>query len=283
MKIALFGLGLIGGSLALALRARRDTELVAVERGAALAQVPADLVGECIASEELTRVERALAQVDLAVLCTPVRVIERTLGAVLGVGQGEAGGPVVTDCGSTKRALVASVAEHPRRAWYVPGHPMAGAPDGGLANARADLFAGRRWLLCPEGARPDAVARVSELIAAVGAVRVDLGIQDHDRAVALTSHVPQLLASALAVVAERSGARVAAGPSFQSATRVAGGPEAVWFDIFGTNGDEVARALGELRGELERVERALAENPSRLEPVMELLRAARRCRSSDAS
>jgi prephenate dehydrogenase len=107
---------------------------------------------------------------------------------------------------------------------------------------------------------------------------VRLTAEEHDRAVALTSHVPQVVASALKVLAARRNAELAAGPGFASATRVAGGSDAMWSDIFATNRDEVARALRELSGELERAALDLereAETPSR---VLELLAAARALR-----
>jgi prephenate dehydrogenase len=101
---------------------------------------------------------------------------------------------------------------------------------------------------------------------------------EHDRAVALTSHVPQLLASALATLAAQTGAEPAAGPAFASATRVAGGSEAMWADIFSTNADAIALALRELVRELENSARGLGESPADTRPALELLRQARKLR-----
>jgi prephenate dehydrogenase len=115
-----------------------------------------------------------------------------------------------------------------------------------------------------------------ELVVAVGAIPVELSPEEHDHAIALTSHVPQLLASALLSLAAESGADVAAGPAFIGATRVAGGPEIMWRDIFETNGDEVASALAALSARLDAVGRSLPD----VGPALELLRDARARRSS---
>src|SRR5207237_479272 len=106
---------------------------------------------------------------------------------------------VITDCGSTKRSICARVAGLPRARRFVPSHPMAGGPEGGSGLARADLFEGQTWLICPENADPDALERVEELVGLVGAKSVHISVAAHDRAVAFTSHAPQLLASALSV------------------------------------------------------------------------------------
>src|SRR6185436_15166977 len=96
-------------------------------------------------------------------VATPVGQIEASIGATLESAN------VVTDCGSTKRAIVAAAARSPRRSRFVPGHPMAGLPEGGIKRARPDLFEGRPWLLCPEHSDEDALARVEALVRGVGA------------------------------------------------------------------------------------------------------------------
>ncbi|HEX4334962.1 MAG TPA: prephenate dehydrogenase/arogenate dehydrogenase family protein [Polyangiaceae bacterium] len=271
MRLAVVGFGLIGGSVALAARARRVvSHVVAIDR-AEVASSPAalDAADEIIDSADDVRVRRSLAASDLVVVATPVGAIEANIGEILDVAE------VVTDCGSTKRAILASASRSSRRGRFVPGHPMAGLPQGGIERASDDLFHGRPWLLCPEQSDPDAVARVEELVSGLGARPVRLSAEEHDRAVALTSHLPQLLASALAVLAERQHADIAAGPGFQSATRVAGGGEAMWHDILATNADEVSLALDALGAELESIARALRHRPPDLGPALQLLERAR--------
>ncbi len=279
MRLAIVGFGLIGGSIALAARMRRVAErVVAVDRADVLALPEArGAADDLIDVAEDARVREVLAGADLVVVATPVGAIEANIGEVLDVSE------AVTDCGSTKRAILASAARSSRCHRFVPGHPMAGLPQGGIQRARADLFEGRPWLLCPEQSEASAVARVEHLVTGVGAVPLRLTADEHDRAVALTSHVPQLLASVLAVLAESRDALVAAGPGFHSATRVAGGGEAMWRDILATNADEVSVVLDALVTELDVMARSLRKQPPDLGPALRLLERARGLRWREGS
>jgi prephenate dehydrogenase len=145
-------------------------------------------------------------------------------------------------------------------------------------HARADLFVGRRWILCPERSEADAVRVVASLASAVGAEVVELTAVEHDRVVAMTSHVPQVLSSLLAVLGARRTALSGAGPAFLSATRRAGGGEAMWRDIFASNADEVAAALRDVAQELDVIAEALGRESPDLEPVLRLLARARAVR-----
>lgn len=253
-RIAIVGLGLIGGSLALSLRARHaNLHVSAIDLPEVLGSEPAfSIADKLVAAADETAMQVAFGASELVILAAPVRTIMAVLPAALTYA------PTVTDCGSTKRAIVQVAEGSARRSLFVAGHPMAGLPQGGLHNARADLFEGHSWILCAEGSAPEALAQVGALIRDVGSSIVSMTADEHDRAVAQTSHVPQVLASALAVLADRSGASLAAGPAFASATRVAGGSAAMWGDIFSTNADAIVTALGELGVELERVGRSLA-------------------------
>ncbi len=268
-----FGLGLIGGSLAAAIRERGLGTVTAVDRAEVLqSERAAALAERRVDVADAAAVAAALRGAELVVLATPVSSILATLPAAV------AAGAVVTDCGSTKRAIARCAAAQARGARFVPGHPMAGAPVGGLANARADLFSGRRWILCPERSDEEAVAVVERLALAVGGQVVRMTAAEHDRAVAMTSHVPQLLASALAVLGARRSALAGAGPAFLDATERAGGGEAMWRDVFGTNADEVATALWDLTQEIEVVAAGLGRPVPDLEPALRLLERARRQR-----
>jgi prephenate dehydrogenase len=153
---------------------------------------------------------------------------------------------------------------------------MAGGPEGGAGRARADLFQGKTWLICPEKSDPDAVEQVEALLKLVGAIGVRMSLAEHDRAVAYTSHAPQLLSSALAVLAARAGALPAAGPAFRATTRSAGGAEVMWRDIFNANADEISAVLRQLITELTRVASGLEASPADLSSALELLAQARR-------
>lgn len=271
-RLVLVGLGLIGGSVALAHRARQpNAERVGIDVSEVLDKpAAAAAVEQRVDVADHAAVRRALAGASLVVLAMPVHEIVKQLPEALELAN------VVTDCGSTKRVIAQAALRLSRASRFVPGHPMAGAPSGGVERARADLFEGRRWVLCPEACDADALERVEELVRSFGAVPAHLGAAEHDRAVALTSHVPQVLASAMAVLAERRRSGAAAGPAFSRLTRGAGGPEGMWSDIFSSNADEIAAGLRELCSELERVASALEGDPAQSGVALELLAAARR-------
>ncbi len=272
MNVVVVGFGLLGGSFALALaQVDPGAEVTAVDLPAVLDRPAAQrAAARHIDAARYGEVAGAAARADLVVVATPVSAIIRLVPELLATAR------VVTDCGSTKRAIARAAGASPRRARFVPGHPMAGAPEGGIDLARADLFQGRRWILCPENVDPDAFELVESLVPRLGAVPVRLSADEHDRAVALTSHVTQLVASALAGVALESGAESAVGPAFERTTHAAGGPERMWEDILATNADTVAAGLSEITAELDRVRAGLARLPPDTAPAMALLARARR-------
>jgi len=268
--LTICGAGLIGGSVALAARrAGVVRRLIAIDRASAPSTHPFDLWLEQTDHES---VERAFAESTLILLCTPVRAIIAALPAAL------RSGAIVSDCGSTKLAIATAARSCPGSERFVPSHPMAGRPVGGLEHASAELFDARRWLICPEGAGPAALSLVDEFVRALGAVPVELSAREHDHSVAVTSHLPQVLASALAALADSEQALSAAGPGFASATRVAGGAESMWSDIFATNGGEIGRALRLLARELEVTGRGLENGDASL--VLGLLERARAARKN---
>lgn len=274
-QIAVFGFGLVGASFAAAVReAKPEIRLLAVDLPEVVASSAAQrLADELVATSDRAGVVAAVERSDLCVLAAPVSVIVAELPGLL---QRAA---VVTDCGSTKRSIWNAALRSPRSGRFVPGHPMAGGPEGGAGQARADLFRGQTWLVCPEHSDADAVAQVESLIALVGAKSVHLSIEAHDRAVALTSHVPQVLASILAVLASRAGAEVAAGPAYRSTIRSAGGAELMWRDIFASNADEVCVVLREVARELGAVAAGLEASPADPAPALAVLAEARARRS----
>lgn len=273
-RLAIFGFGLIGASIAAAVRkAAPGIALVGIDlpKTIASAEVRA-LTDEQLDSTARAHVQRAVGEADLCVLAAPVSVIRSELPALLDAAR------VITDCGSTKRSICAAVAGLPRARRFVPGHPMAGGPEGGAALARADLFQQQTWLLCPENSDGDAVQLVEELVALVGAKSAHLSLEAHDRAVAYTSHVPQLVASALSVLTHRADALLAAGPAYRATTRSAGGAEVMWRDIFAANADEISGVLRQLAAELQGVAVGLDASPPDLSRALSLLAQARSVR-----
>jgi len=271
-RVVIVGLGLIGGSMARALRERLPAlGLIGVDRPEVIAlDATRRLVDSTVADADASEVERAFADADLVFLAAPINGIRRWLAPAL------ARGALVTDAGSTKRELASAAHAVPHGGRFVPGHPMAGA--GGSRTATPDLFVGRPWLLCPEGVQPAALEAVERLVALVGGRAVHMTAARHDRAVALTSHLPRLMASVLTTLVERDGAVAAAGPAFERMLRGAGGAPEMWRDVLRSNADEVARALRELLGELAACAEQLEAGD--LERSLDTLAAAERARDA---
>ncbi|HET9124502.1 MAG TPA: prephenate dehydrogenase/arogenate dehydrogenase family protein [Solirubrobacteraceae bacterium] len=255
MRIAVLGVGLIGGSVGLAARERLGAEVAGwdpapealaagVDRGAL--DVAADGVAEAVRSAD-------------AVFCAaPVARLPALVAAALA-----AAGPecVVTDVGSTKRAVTAEFAD-PR---FVGGHPLAGAETAGVSHARADLFDGAVWYLTPRDTTSGILyERLHRLLRGIGAQPAAIDAETHDRVLAAVSHLPHVLANVLvaqaAATLRAGGERLpATGPSFRDATRVAGAPSAIWTDIYLANRDALLRELDGAIERLRGVRTALAD------------------------
>ncbi|MBN1612805.1 MAG: prephenate dehydrogenase/arogenate dehydrogenase family protein [Polyangiaceae bacterium] len=272
-SVTIVGLGLIGGSIALSLRAH-GIRLVGADRPEVLSsELGARVVDERVDATDPEALAAATRDSDLVVMSAPVGTNLRLLPSVLEHAR------VVTDTGSTKRAMASAAARMSRGARFVGGHPMAGRAQSGLGAATPDLFVGRPWILCTSGAEEAATLRVEELVQMVGAVAVHMTPEHHDRAVALTSHAPQVLASLLAVLTDERRAAQTGGPTFEQMTRTAGGEVSMWRDVFATNGDEVANALRALGHELLGLADALAQSPPDVAQVLALLERARTTKS----
>lgn len=251
-RVAIWGLGLMGGSLALALKgncsalAGIDIDEKAVEWA----------VGHGIVQDASTRVEDVLEGSDVIVLATPVRTILTLLDKLPGLLQQ---GVVVIDLGSTKRVILDKMSQLPVRFDPVGGHPMCGKEKGTIINAEAGIFKDATFALVEHPrSSPRAKALAQELAIAVGSKPLWLDADIHDQAVAATSHVPYLLANALAwATSEEKGRLVGSG--FRSTTRVAGTPAGMMIDVLQTNADNVEQALENVRKVLDRYENLLRE------------------------
>jgi prephenate dehydrogenase len=255
-KIGIVGLGLIGGSIALAARQTWPASLVVGVDHKDVLETAMRLHAIDVAADDLI----VLAEVDLIVLAAPVRQ-NLTLLAELDENVRQAA--VVTDNGSTKREVVAAARDLPSRLTFIGGHPLAGGARGGLEHARADLFAGRPWLLTPSGdATAAAAGKLSSFIEALGGAPRLIGVEAHDRLLAFLSHLPQLTASALmCVVGDAVGedGLALAGRGLSDTTRLASSPAGIWQDIVATNADEVGVALDGLIGVLQELRRDLPD------------------------
>jgi prephenate dehydrogenase len=256
-RIAVVGLGLMGGSIALAARKAWPSALViGVDRSPVLERA---MVRHAIdvASEDLMIISEA----DLVVLSTPVGSILELLPVLPERVAGEA---VITDVGGTKRAILGAARTLPPRLPFVGGHPLAGAASRGIDAARADLFAGRPWLLIDEGnVLRESVDRLSTFVQGLGARPLTVpSSASHDRLVAFLSQLPQLTASALmAIVGAEVGedGLALAGRGLRDTTRLASSPADIWRDICRTNGDEIGASLDALIALLQDLRQHLSE------------------------
>ena len=228
--VTIAGVGLIGGSFALALRrAGFEGKILGVSSPATIATALAHRV-----IDESLPLAEAAAQSDLIYLAQPIHKILETIDAL---DAHVRPGTLVTDAGSTKAVICARAAEKIRRANFVGGHPMAGKESRGVEGADADLFRGRPYVL---------TARHPELetwIERIGAHLVFLDPLEHDRLVAAASHLPQMASVALAsLIGEEAAGRVA-GPGAQEMTRLAMSSYEIWRDILATNAQPVDAAL----------------------------------------
>ncbi len=246
--IAVVGCGLIGGSVALALReAWPACRLIAIDR-APVVEAARRLQVVDDGGEDLALADGA----DLILLAAPVR---QNIGVLRDLVTCVPGTALVHDVGSTKRAIVEAARGLPKRLRFVGGHPLAGAATGGIEAARADLFRGRPWILTPSSACDAAdVSRVTSLAAAVGALPRTMDPVAHDRLMAYLSHLPQLAVSALMqVVGERTGREglSLAGTGLRDTCRLASSPAGTWRDVAATNVEALGAAIDDLTAALQ--------------------------------
>jgi prephenate dehydrogenase len=253
VRIAVIGTGLMGASVALAARERGDGVAGWDPEPAALAAAV-----QRGAIEPSGSLEDAVAGADLVVVAAPIAQLPGQVAATLSATTDA----TVTDVGSTKASAVAAAAGSPR---FVGGHPICGSESRGAENASAGLFEGATWFLTP-GTHTDADRHrlVHGFVSDVGATPVAIDAEAHDRLVAMTSHVPHVLAN---IVANQTGeARVEgheplahAGGSLRDMTRIAGANPRIWVDIFLDNADAIRGALAEHRRRVAQVETALEQ------------------------
>jgi prephenate dehydrogenase len=257
-KIGIVGVGLIGGSIALAARQLWPKALVIGVDNKDVLETAMRMHAIDVAADDLI----VLAEADLVILAAPVKA---NIGLLGELDENVRQPAVITDTGSTKREIVAAAASLPARFTFVGGHPLAGAAQGGLDHARPDLFSGRPWLLTADAATDAgsaALAKLTEFVQALGAVPRVIGGQAHDRMLAFLSHLPQLTASALMqVVGDAVGqdGLALAGRGLADTTRLASSPPDIWRDITATNADEIGPALDALIALLQELRRDLPD------------------------
>ncbi|HSZ13520.1 MAG TPA: prephenate dehydrogenase/arogenate dehydrogenase family protein [Solirubrobacteraceae bacterium] len=255
MRIAVLGVGLIGGSIGLAARTRAGASVCGYDPDP---DVCALALARGAIDEQADDIAAAVAGADVVFAAAPVSALAETVRLAL-----EAAGPdcVVSDVGSTKRVL----AEAARDERFVGGHPLAGAETAGVEHAREGLFDGATWYLTPAKGSTAGVLyeRLHRLLSRIGARPCAIDADTHDRLMACVSHLPHVLANLLVAQAagmlgEESERMPAVGPSFRDATRVAGANSAIWTDIYLSNGDALIAGIDELTRRLQDVRGWLA-------------------------
>lgn len=240
MRIAVLGVGLIGGSIGLAARAKLDAEVAGfdpdrelLDRGNELGAI--DSAHDSVAS--------AVEGAELVFCAAPVLALPGLAAEALDAAGADC---AVTDVGSVKRDVIAALGSDSR---FVGGHPLAGAETSGVEGARADLFEGARWYLTPTSKTGGVLYdQVQRTIADLGARPQAIEAETHDRLMATISHLPHVVANVLVTQAATALSEEAehlpeVGPSFRDATRVAGANPAIWGDIFAGNREAVASEI----------------------------------------
>ncbi|MDR7444713.1 MAG: prephenate dehydrogenase/arogenate dehydrogenase family protein [Armatimonadota bacterium] len=260
---AIVGTGLIGGALGMALRQRGCAQtVIGIDRDPRAAERAVERGAADVASTDLGR----LAEAEIVFLAVPPEQVVGVARAALGYLRPQT---ILTDTASVKAPIVSALERIAPPVRFVGGHPMAGTEGQGIEAAEPGFLRDRPYIVTPTGFTDrEAVHRLVALARAIGMRPVVMQPEVHDRLVALISHLPYLVACAviLAAAAEPESLGVG-GPAFGELARVASSPPALWAQILRLNREEVGRALRDLRGILDQVERRLVEGE--LEELLE--------------
>jgi len=256
VRVAVLGVGLIGGSIGLAAHTRGDAEVCGYDPDERVRALGLELGA---IDEQAADIAGAVRGADVVFVAAPVGALGVTVRAAL-----ESAGPgtVVTDVGSTKRVVAEAGVADER---FIGGHPLAGAETAGVEHARADLFDGAIWYLTPARGSTAGVLyeRLHAVLRSFGAQPAAIDADTHDRLMASVSHLPHVLANLLVTQAasvlggEQEERLPAVGPSFRDATRVAGANSAIWTDIYLSNRDALIAGIDGLMQRLSDVRAAL--------------------------
>lgn len=255
--LAVVGLGLMGGSMALALRGVAAT-ITGIEPSAASREYA---VKHGIVDQATDDLQAGVKEADVVILAAPVQVINDMLRQRLG--SYLRSNTLLIDIGSTKAAICNEMANLPIGIQAIGGHPMTGKEYSGVEASDSQLYVGRPFVLCPtRRTTPAARLRALSLVAALGAVPIEMDAKRHDRVVAAISHLPYLLSTALVATVAREGEsddavwKLAAG-GFRDMSRLAGSDVRMMGDILSTNTQAVATLLAIFRMQLAQLEAML--------------------------
>lgn len=265
-QLSIVGVGLLGGSIALAARERKVAGTI-VGIGRQPTKL-ANLVNQGMLDRVATNLADGVAAADLVIVATPVDLVAETVAAVR---KSAPASCLITDVGSTKQDIVAQVAANTTGSGrqFVGSHPLAGDHRSGAEFSRANLFEGRTVVVTPDASSgAEAVSRICEFWKALGARVVEMSPSEHDQAVALTSHLPHAVASALASATPESVRHLVA-TGWSDTTRVAAGDAALWRQIFLANRPQVLAALDQFNQHLALLRAAIeAGDGAKLEQLL---------------
>lgn len=276
-QLTVVGLGLMGGSLALALKDHAD-RITGVELNAAARELALE---KGIVAGATADLREGVADADVVVLATPVRsiieMLEQRLGAWL------RSNTLLLDLGSTKQRINLAMRDLPIGILAVGGHPMTGRELSGLEASDATMFRGRPFVLCPNRrTTPSALLRARALVQALGAFPIEMDAERHDRVVAAISHLPYLLSTALVATVANEGENDAAiwelaAGGFRDTSRLAGSDVRMMGDILSTNTQAVATILAMFRMQLAQLEAMLiSRDDQRLVDTLQPISESRR-------
>ena len=253
-SVAIVGVGLIGGSIGLALRKRNLAQsVIGIGRRQETLRIARRVGALTSTTVELSK---GVADAELIVVCTPVgRIVEDVRAAA------EHCRPdtLITDAGSTKRTIVEALDDKlPRGCRFLGSHPLAGGVKAGPGNANADLFEGRVAIITPtRNTRAEDFDLLEDFWSSLGSMVMQMAADEHDRVLALTSHLPHAVAAVLATMVPENFFRLT-GAGFLDTTRVAAGDPELWEQVFMANRENLVKVLRQYQGELSGLASALA-------------------------
>ena len=266
-KIIIIGVGLIGGSLGLAIKAANiNCKIVGVDNTSVIEK--AIILGAI--DEGINQLEKGIRDADIIIIATPIGSILKLLSQISPYLKKNC---LVTDTGSTKTEIMQKAnSVLPSYIDFIGGHPMAGSEKCGIEAAKADLFKKKSYILIPQDkVNILALEKMSRIVKMIGAHELRLKPQEHDRIVAAVSHLPQLVAISLVNVSGFLSEKEknekffkASGSAFNDMTRIASSSFKIWKDIYRTNNKIIIEMIDEFKKYLDKIENKLKNNPSEL-------------------
>lgn len=258
-RIAVIGIGLIGSSIALAAKHAGSTAHIVMYDASDAVRAEAASLG--IGDEIAPRIEDAVQDADLVVLAVPVGAMSAVMTQISAQLKD---GAVITDTGSTKRSVIADIAGLiPTGCTFIPSHPLAGTEFSGPAAGFPSLFKNRYWLILPEDAAQEHVDRLADFVRSVGAIAEFMDADYHDRVLAITSHLPHLIAYTIVGTAVDLETQLKedvikySASGFRDFTRIAASDPTMWRDVFINNDEAVLEMLQRFSEDLSYLQRAI--------------------------